>query len=384
MFVKTKILKREKQIYIHIGLPKTGTTTIQKSLYQNQDIFLKNNILIPDIGKSHMNTGSTVHHNLYWELTGNRNFRKNLGTWDDLIKKINISNNEKIIITSELFFSLPQREINKIKNYFFDYSVHIIVYLRRQDLFFQSIWSQLIKAGYRDDYYLDFHDWLEDRMLSKQSDFDVILEKWSKVFGTKSIIVRILEKSQIEGTLFNDFLTACDIQYKADYVISRDANISPGIKTLVLIQEIKKRLKCTSNTNARQRLYSSLRRYGEKRGWDNEKANLIDMEMYKKITERYREGNQRVAHKYFNRNQLFLDTFKEKEITTFYLKDFKSEELFDMFGLFAQRFLNERESNQKLENSEADYESIMKQLVPIQASLWWKILNKFRLINKKR
>lgn len=45
----------KKDIYLHIGLPKTGTTSIQSILFFNKNILLKNAIFYPGKFYNHAN-----------------------------------------------------------------------------------------------------------------------------------------------------------------------------------------------------------------------------------------------------------------------------------------------------------------------------------------
>lgn len=61
-----------KSIYIHIGPHKTGTTTLQFSLFLNKDKLKKNGILYPDSGI--ISAKLPGHHNLAWEILGDKRF----------------------------------------------------------------------------------------------------------------------------------------------------------------------------------------------------------------------------------------------------------------------------------------------------------------------
>jgi hypothetical protein len=108
---------------IHVGLHKTGTTTVQNSLYNSKEELLKLGILYPDIFNEYPNCG---HHLLPGCLIPNHKFLntkyKNrsldvnyyLNKIQDQIK----SHNPKLlVISSEVFSEIPSAElIAKIKN----------------------------------------------------------------------------------------------------------------------------------------------------------------------------------------------------------------------------------------------------------------------------
>ena len=102
-----------KTVNLHIGPRKTGTTTIQRALFDNKELLLQNNILVPTIGRAYPN--SAAHHNLVWALMNSNHYRKNLGDWDDLTQHLEICNENNIILSSEVFSSLIIDKIHSIK-----------------------------------------------------------------------------------------------------------------------------------------------------------------------------------------------------------------------------------------------------------------------------
>lgn len=345
-----------KTIYLHIGPHKTGTTTIQQSLNMNRDLLFRHRIFIPKAGQ--VFPSQAGQHNLAWELITDDRFNNVYGTWKDLLNEINEVKADQIILSSEDFsFSTPEN-IRQIKDYLHDYIVYIIVYVRRQDLKLQSQWAVKIKTGKLEDQYESFHTWLEmNNYEFLNCNYHELSQKWSTVFGKDNVIVRVLEKKQLNGTLFQDFLSTCKVGEPEQYESSKDMNITPGIKVLVLFQEFKKRLIGKLNVDSRTRFYSTIAEYGELAGWNKQKWSLIDQEIYKKISDRYRSSNQQVARDYFGRDELFLEPFKEEEFTEFNVDDFRPDELLDMFAFV---FINTIE--------------------PIYTSKGWRLLQKFRSI----
>ncbi|MCB2202846.1 hypothetical protein KQH56_02450 [bacterium] len=351
-----------KTIYLHIGPRKTGTTTIQKSLYANWDLLLENYIRIPKIGS--VFPGSAAQHNLAWELMEYDNFSKPLGTWKELVRCISKTNEEKYIISSEVFSSCNKRAILKIQKYLLDFKIIIIAYLRRQDLLYQSIWSQIIKSGEHDQVSLDFDDWiLNNSAFLHQHGYDYLnlLDKWVSVFGKEKIKVRVLEKGQLTGSLFHDFLKTCNVDNYSQYVQSKNQNKSPGIKTLTLMRELRLRLEGRFDKSNRIKFYSFIGSYGSQHGWNNQKLNLIDANRYNKIMKLYIEDNKKIARRFLGRDELFLVPFDEKQLTEFTVEQFRPDEIIDALSFSFQKLMQYR-------------------LVPIQKSRSWKIIQKVRAI----
>jgi len=86
------------KIYIHIGFGKTGTTSIQDSLYRNNELLSSQGFLYPKTGLR-----GTGHHNLckYSPHEG--------GEFNALVKEIEAQNSSTVIISSESLHSKKQK-----------------------------------------------------------------------------------------------------------------------------------------------------------------------------------------------------------------------------------------------------------------------------------
>ncbi|MGD9900810.1 MAG: hypothetical protein AB7T22_16920 [Calditrichaceae bacterium] len=300
-----------KQVYIHIGPPKTGTTTIQHSLFLNRDKLLQNGVYIP-------HTGSLVdkahHYNLGWELIGEKKFNKSKGTWGDLLDELRKVEVSKIILSSEGFIRCTDDNIRTMKEYLSDYETFIVFYVRRQDKKIQSQWAQGAKSPYRPDVDITFLDWIENNIYQFSfSDYYEIYHQWKRVFGD-NILIRVVEKGQLQGTLFEDFLTTIGVENPQQYQTSNDMNVSPGIKTLSMILEYKRLLGTKIDEKKLLRIIRVIKDYGEENGWNDEKWSFLTREMYDKIMSQYEESNRKLALEYFQRDQLFFEPFEEKNV----------------------------------------------------------------------
>ena len=135
----------KKKAYIHIGLHKTGSTSLQKFLKVNEKILLENDIYIP---KSCRVWGDEIvnHHNLAEELINSKLFSKENKSFKDLLNEIkNI--NKNILLSSEDFsklVSFPEKLIyfiNQLKQ--LNFEIKFIVYTRYSSDYLRSLFFQL-------------------------------------------------------------------------------------------------------------------------------------------------------------------------------------------------------------------------------------------------
>lgn len=208
-----------KRLYIHLGTGKTGSTAIQRFLDHNDEA------LSSTEGIDYVKTArrNLNHHALC------TNFHRNKGGVasdvnphiDELLEEIEGSSNESFVFSSEYFPSVTSEEIG---NYYVDrlssiVDIHVIVYLRRQDEFVESWYTQLLKAGQPGA--AEGIDRLYSR-LSRDGvlDYQALVDSWAQYVGHENVHVRPFERDQfLGGNIVHDFMSVLDVKNLNDYVI---------------------------------------------------------------------------------------------------------------------------------------------------------------------
>jgi hypothetical protein len=137
-----------RRCFLHIGTHKTGTTSIQHVLSRSGSALAEKGYFYPRSGRLEELPG---HHNLAWEISGDRRFRQNAGTSDDLIREVK-DESADIILSSEDFGASLDHEarfsafISLLESSGF--RVTIIVYLRNQIDFLPRVYLTLLHAGW--------------------------------------------------------------------------------------------------------------------------------------------------------------------------------------------------------------------------------------------
>lgn len=131
-----------KEVIIHAGLHKTGSTSIQRTLFYNQQILKRNgyqflNIETPD-GKK-LKNHSNVIINLFRDNPEDHYINKKF-KWDaDKVKQHydrHLSNTlkklgkDKLLISGEGISSLNENGLERLKDYFSDFNIRIIIFVR--------------------------------------------------------------------------------------------------------------------------------------------------------------------------------------------------------------------------------------------------------------
>ena len=202
----------EHTLYFHIGTPKTGTTAIQSFLYKNRQWLWDQGVEYiklcenesPDVGNG------AVFCNADYSLA-------DISYSNDITGKIkNALKCRNVIISKENFWQSPtfplwlESWMGEVQN------VKVIVYLRRQDLFIESFWNEIIKEGcYSDDFDTFFNkikseDYIvygPHKMNTRVFSYLEVLDSIAQSIGKENIIVRPFEKQQFYNEeLISDFV----------------------------------------------------------------------------------------------------------------------------------------------------------------------------------
>ena len=203
-------------VYIHIGAPKTATSTLQSVFADSYSKLLKDGVLYP----RQFRHGS-AHHLLVCDLIEKYQDIQMPDiwygplprgeAWSSLKAEIDQhgSNVEKVILSSELFFGQSEKirvMLDDVVANLQGHEIRIIVYLRRQDQLYSSFYNQDVK-GVR-QWPESAYQFYQTHQIFQQ-DYRTLLDLWSGVFGKENLIIRPFEVEQwVNGDIVQDFCVA--------------------------------------------------------------------------------------------------------------------------------------------------------------------------------
>lgn len=144
-----------KELIVHCGLHKTGTTALQNFLLANRDTLAANGVLYPKAG---VPPGVlSGQHNLAWEMARDRRFRTDSGTLEALFAEM-AGFSGKVVLSSEEFETSilhPDRWGRLVgAAQALGFSVHLVVYLREISAHLRSVYLQKLRSGYGQEFSL--------------------------------------------------------------------------------------------------------------------------------------------------------------------------------------------------------------------------------------
>ena len=191
-----------RKLFIHIGTHKTGSTTIKSALAKNRKFFVKHGLLYVNTKWSYEimrleSADSSLKERIYNEFTAAVNQHDPKGKLD-------------VVIAAEKFSGNPYKAYGNaailaeiLKHAASGFEPIIVVYLRRQDTFLESLYTQSIHQGGSET----FVDFLE-RVKVADYQWQQLIDSFAGEFGGDKVKVRSYDYVKSLGSqgLLNDFL----------------------------------------------------------------------------------------------------------------------------------------------------------------------------------
>jgi hypothetical protein len=289
-------------LLLHIGLHRTGTTSLQSFLASNRRLLANLGWLYP---LSPIPENSSAHHLLSWKLAGLAQTRSMSleGILARLRGEIDAQPGN-LILSSEDFSRLDGAGAEDLRELFEDFDARVILYLRRQDLRIESYFHQRVAGGFLTQPFAHF---LEESLAS--NDYLQIARRWANTFGQDRTIIRVVERGQVTDTR-DDFLTQLGLEGRAAFVQVEKRNVSPTPEVTEHLRRLNIAREDGSITcddgEFRERYQRPLiRRLSTRpRGLG---ASYLSYDERVELLRRFRDSNDRVASEFLGRDRLFFD-----------------------------------------------------------------------------
>ena len=385
-----------KTLYIHIGTPKTGTTSLQHFCTENAKLFEEQGYCYPIFPHKFkyiniMRNGIFLSYKGYDE-NKNRNqmeeakfFRQGMDFILDNFQKF-----DNIILSDEAIWNVVFKrgktdlwERLKKEADEHDYVIKVVVYLRRQDSLATSWWNQKIKIGKRVYSKDSWENFVKDPTKFELEYYDS-LKFIEKFVEKENIIVRRFGRQYFKnGSIFEDFIDAVGMRYSSHFVISEgQRNVSLVGNT----HEIKRILNTIPDLRDQDNKFfrSIVIDMSEQRP-DLKKETMFSPEEALKFMEQYREGNRKIMKEYFGKDEDLFDMDFSKNQK--WVLDYKEMEK-DIIQFMGRAIIELRKENKDLKKRVKETERELSEqkeiLKNIQVQLDNPLKTVFSFVRKKK
>lgn len=172
---------------LHIGINKTGTSSLQRTLSENAGALRAAGICYPETGRG----GGAAHHDLSRALKGMPAERLGLPpAWREAFLA-EAESCATCVVSSEDFATMPDPA--KAATLFPPGETRVVVYLREHVSHLVSWYQQYIHSTPSS---LDFSDFAK---LNRKA-FKSILDAWARVYGSESLVVRLYDRAALTNS----------------------------------------------------------------------------------------------------------------------------------------------------------------------------------------
>jgi tetratricopeptide (TPR) repeat protein len=308
------------ELILHIGLPKTGTTSIQHTLAAHRELLLEQGILYP------VSPGKVAHELLPASILGSnltiKHFHPTI--WEGMTPTVRLelfrrefdqelrdrpAHVDKVLMSAEHCgeFLKSRALICDLAAFLQARFGHckIVAYIRRQDSLAASVYSERLRVG-------DLaspSEPLRDLPSAWGYNFDLLFDAWASAFGEQAIQVRVYERESLRnGDVVDDFLVTCgiDLTPPANHS-ARHCNISMGYAGQQLMQLTARRLiarhgQIDPNSRLWRRMGSVFSSVLAGPGWRPTRSET------EALMSHFEAGNERLRRRFLpDREVLFLD-----------------------------------------------------------------------------
>ncbi|GEM_PF-2073259 len=262
-----------RHVLIHVGPPKTGTTTIQAFMHRAGTALAEQGVLYPRSGRIAVDQSFRVkrptgwmtksgpdfaHHLLPWTLLGEVENTDADEVWRALVHELRSTTLPIAVISSEAFSRLKPEHVRTVRAYLAEFRVSVLSYLRSPASRLLSDYTQRVKTGRCDSTFAEFIR----SEVALISDYDDFLTFWDTELGRDRVLIREFESAMATGCLELDFAAhfACDMAPLRPHLETTRRNVSPGFGSISRMRAVNRVEAFFGRRRATRRLFSGVRR----------------------------------------------------------------------------------------------------------------------------
>lgn len=307
-----------KQLVIHAGGNKTGSSAIQKFLSMNIQGLRATGVVVPsaDLTPAPDSAGQQVF--AFQQLFGDARGRDRL---EDAVRAVAAAEPEAhaIILSAENLAANPAAP-TLFAGLVDEFDIRFIMYIRRQDDYLLSSWQQWYAKVQT-----DFWAWAVQNV-GIMGNWDAYLHNWEQVVPSRQITVRVFERKRLVGSdVVCDFYDWLGLPQPLESWRRPDKDINLSMSDAVT-ELVKGNRSIFANAHDADFYNFVLKMTGDeyvKKG----RRSSITFEQRMALLQRYSEGNRRIRQRYLPESQRLFTMPQEDDFEYVSSEQMREEQL---------------------------------------------------------
>lgn len=133
-----------KVVFVHIGLPKTGTTYLQSALWEGRSRLASVGCLVP--GEGRLSSWHAVSDLLGRRPRGADDLNI-AGSWNAFVTAVRDWHGDRVVFSEELLVTAGRRQVQRLVRSLSPAEIHVVVTVRDLARVLPSAWQQEVKKG---------------------------------------------------------------------------------------------------------------------------------------------------------------------------------------------------------------------------------------------
>ncbi len=180
---------------LHVGLPKTGTTALQRTAAQRRPELLRQGVLYPGTRYNHRRAGYAFEQrSMAWGEPA-----PGQGAWRKVVAEIRAEPDRRVWLDNESFYDLPAERAGDLLREVGG-EPHVVLTMRSIPAQLASSWSEYLKTGLR----VPFGRWVEGVLsdppkpgltpsFPRRNDLSRLVTRWAELVGPDRVTVVVLD-----------------------------------------------------------------------------------------------------------------------------------------------------------------------------------------------
>jgi hypothetical protein len=223
-------------LFLHVGLPKTGTTDLQKVLWENRRGLGEAGVVYPGDARGE-------HYRAALDLLGNGRSPE-AGSWDALVASARAARG-KVVISHEMLAAAGPKKIQRIVDDFADRELHVVLTVRDFSRIVPATWQERAKNRVVESW-PDFLDGVSQGPRGRHSFWRLqntarVIRSWAEhVPGERIHVITVPPVQEDPQLLLRRFASVVGFSLDDVTLSERPANQSIGALEIAVLQEVNK------------------------------------------------------------------------------------------------------------------------------------------------